>query len=137
MAAGDLGRGALPLDGGGRHRDLEGHARAVEAPDEVVEALGVRAGHESDPEREDGHGEPPLAIEQVLVHERLDQSGPLGGDLAEEGVGVELGEDEVDRAPGLVELDLAPGPNHHAGVEGDAQPVEGGADDCATGSTST
>ena len=127
MAAATLAGAPLPWTEVGATRDLEGHARAAQAAEEVVEALGARAGHQSDPEREHGHGEPTLAVEEVLVDQRLDQSGPLGGDLAQQGVGVQLGEDEVDGAPGLVELDLAPGPHHHAGVEGDAQPVEGGA----------
>ena len=96
-------------------------------------ALGAGAGHQADPEREDGHREPALAVEEVLVDQGLDQPGPLGGHLAQQRVGVQLGEDEVDVAAGLVELDLAPDPDHHPGIEGDAQAVEGGPDAAPAG----
>ena len=101
---------------------------APQAAEEVVVSLGAGARHQADPERQGGHREPTLAVVEVLVDEGLDQAGPLGGHLAHEGLGVDLPDDEVDRAAGLVEPDLAPDPDHHAGLQGDAQAVEGGAD---------
>ena len=131
-----------PTDGGG-HRawrppgpgpgsatttNVERHARRLEAADEVAIALGSRAGHQADPQRQAGHGDPAVPIEETFVHQGLDQTGPLGGHLAQQGIGVQLREDEADVPPGLVELHLAPDPDHQAGVEGYAQLVECGPD---------
>ena len=121
-------RGVAPLDRAGHHPDIEGQAGVLEPTEEVPVALGAGTGHQADPEGQGGDGETTVPVEETFVEEGLEEPGPLGGHLAQEGVGVELGEDEVHRPAGLVELDVPPDPDHHAGVELDAQLVEGRTD---------
>ncbi len=118
-----------PLDLGPRGAHVEGHARALELPQEVAPALGRGTGREPDPERHRRHRKSLVAFEEPLVDERLDQPGPGGGHLAEQGVGVEIGKDEADVAARLVELHLAAHPDHQPGVERDPEVVERGAHD--------
>ncbi len=69
-----------------------------------------------------------MAVVEILVDQRFDEPGPFGRHPAQESVRIQLGKNEVDGAAGLVELDLAAGPDDHAGVEGDAEPFQGGSD---------
>ncbi len=121
-----MGGSALDLSG---HRSyVEGQAGRHELAQEVPIALGAGTGHQPDPEGHRRNGQGPVAIEEALVGQCLDDAGSLGGQLAQQCIGIELGEDEADVAPRLVQLHLAPDPDDQTGLQGDAQLVERGAD---------
>ncbi len=119
------GRGVTTLHLGLGDGHLEGHAGVLEATQEVAVALGSGAGDQPDAERKGRNREATVAVIEAFVDECLDQPGAFGGNLAEQRVGIELGEGEVDDPAGLVELRLAAHSDDHPGIEGDTQLVEG------------
>ena len=99
--------------------DAKAHDGAEELAQEVAIALGARAGHQPDAQRDIRDGQAPVGDEKAFLVERGEQCGALAGQSAEQGMDVELGGDEIDLPPRRVELDTAPQGHHHARLEGD------------------
>ena len=124
---GDRRRRPGPLHADRHERDVEAEARARQLAEEVLVALGPRAGDQPDVQRDLGHAAATaLRREQALGLERAQQLGPLGGHAPQQRGDVDLGEDEADLALGPVEVERAPQHDDHPLGELDAllgQPV--------------
>ena len=93
--------------------DMEPEARARELAEEVRTSLGTRAGDQADVERDVRQGKTPIALQQSLGLERLEQLGPFRGQLSEQRGDVDLGQDQADFALGPVEVERPPQDHDH------------------------